>query len=66
MCRPTHISIELLLSQQLCLLSTDFSLLLGLLRALLVKQGYFLSFSDKFILNEPGYSGMLLFYVKRL
>ena len=57
---------ELLLSQQLCLLSTELSQLLGLLRALLVKQSYFLPFSDKFILDEPGYSGMLLVSVKRL
>ena len=48
-CRPTRCSIGLLLSQQLCLLSTEFSQLLGLLRVLLLKQGYFLSFGDKFI-----------------
>ena len=66
MCPPAHSSIEFLLSQQLCLLSTEFSQLLGLSRALLVKQGYFLFFGDKFILNEPDYSGMLLVSVKRL
>ena len=37
-----------------------------MLRTLLAKHGYFLSFSNKFILNEPGYSGMLLISVKRL
>ena len=36
------------------------------LNALLVKQGYFLSFGDKFILNKPGYNVMLLVYAKRL
>ena len=66
MCRPAHISMELLLSQQLCLLSTKFSQLLGLLRSLLVKQGYLLPLGDKFILDEPGYRGMLLVSVKRL
>ena len=55
-----------MLSQQLCMLITELSQLLGLLGALLVKQGYFLSFGDKFILNEPGYSGMLLVSDKRL
>ena len=64
--RPAHSSMELLLSQQLRLLSTEFSQLLGLLRALLVKQGYFLPLGDKFILNEPSYSGMLLVSFKRL
>ena len=53
MCRPAHSSTDLLLSQQLCLLRTEFPQLLSLLRTLMVKQGYFLSFSDKFILNEP-------------
>ena len=63
--RPAHSSIELLLSQQLCLLSTQFSQLVGLIRALLVMQGYFLSFSVKFLLNEPGDRGMQLVSVKR-
>ena len=57
---------ELLLSQQCCLLSTEFFQLLGLLRALLVKNGYFLPLGDKLILNEPGYSNMLLVSVERL
>ena len=59
-----HRSIDLLMSQQLCLLSTEFSQHIGMLRAFLVKQGFFLSLNDKFILNEPGYSGMLLISVK--
>ena len=66
MCRPAHSSIPLLLSQQLCLLSTEFSQLLDLLRALLVMLGYFISFGDKLILDKLGYSGMLLVSVKRL
>ena len=57
---------ELLLSQQLCLLSTEFSQLISLFRALLVKQGYILPFGDKLILDEPGDGGMLLVSVKRL
>ena len=67
MCRPSHSSMKLLLlSQQLCLKSTKFSQLLGLLRALLVKQGYFLPFGDKYILDELGFSSMLLVFIKRL
>ena len=31
-----------------------------------MKEGYFLSFGGKFILNDHGYSGMLLVSVKRL
>ena len=31
-----------------------------------MRQGYSISFGDKFILNEPGYSGMSLVSVKRL
>ena len=55
MCRPSHSSMKLLLlSQQLCLKNTKFSQLLGLLRDLLVKQGYFLPFGDKYILDELG------------
>ena len=65
-CRSAHSSIELLLSQHLCLLSTESSQLLGVLRALLVNQGYFLSFGATFMLNEPGDGGMLLVSVKRL
>ena len=42
--RPDHSSIKLLLSQQLSMLGTEFSQLLGLLRDLLVKQRYFLYF----------------------
>ncbi|CAI5725094.1 unnamed protein product [Hyaloperonospora brassicae] len=57
--RPAHSSMELLLSQQLRLLSTEFSQLLGLLRALLVKQGYFLPLESKFIVDELGDSSML-------
>ena len=64
--RPAYSSIKLLLSHQLSLLSTEFSQLLGLLRVLLVKQGYFLPFGSKFMLNEPGDGGMLLVSVKRL
>ena len=66
MCRPTHSIIFLLLSQQLCLWSTKFYQMLGLLRALLVKQGYFISFGDKVILNKPSYNCMFLVSVKRL
>ena len=42
--RPDHSRIKLLLSQQLSMLGTEFSQLLGLLRDLLVKQRYFLYF----------------------
>ena len=38
----------------------------GLLRALLMKVGYFLSLSDNYFLNEPGDSGMMLVSVDRL
>ena len=64
--RPALSSIKLLLSQQLCLLSTELSQLLGLLRALLVKQGYFFLFDARFMLNELGDSGMFLVSVKRI
>ena len=64
--RPAHSSIKFLLSQQLSLLSTEFSKLLGLLKAFLVKQCYFSPFGSKFILNEPGDGGMLLVSVERL
>ena len=64
--RTAHSSIKLMLSQQLSLLITELSQLLGLSRALLVKQGYFLPFGSKFMLNEPGDGGMLLVSVKRL
>ena len=66
MISSAHISIELLLSQQLCLLITEFSQLIGLLITLMVKQGFFLSLSDKLILNEPAYSGMLSVSVERI
>ena len=56
----------MLLSQQFILLSTEFFQRLSLLSALLVKQGYFFAFGDNFILNELGYSGMLLVPVKGL
>ena len=65
MCRPAHSSNKLLLSQQIWQLSTDFSQLLGLFRALLVKQGFFFPFGNKFMLNEPGYRGTFLVSVKR-
>ena len=48
--RPDHSSIEVLLSQQRDLFSTALFQLLGLLRALLLKNGYFLPLGDKFIL----------------
>ena len=63
--RPAQNSIQLMLYQQLCMLITDFPQLLGLLRALLVKQGYFLPFGANFMLKEPGDSGMSLVSVKR-
>ena len=50
----------MLLSQQFQLLSTLFSQHLRVLRALLVKQGYFLLGPVEFVLNELGYSRMLL------
>ena len=40
--------------------------MLSLLRALLVKQSYHISFVDKLILNEPDFRGLLLVSSKSL
>ena len=64
--QPVHGSNKLLLSQRRCLLRTEFSQLLGLLRVLFVKQVYVCIFSDKFISIELGHSGMFLVVVMSL